>query len=211
MYYYVPKLGHAMITVAVCVVLIMLGARAQGRVLFALNIGAFAFALMTAIILGLIVLESLNRRVEVMTNWMTEFGKLDDEARAAVAFAFPTLRYKMKRGEVREMFEDTNVPMELFKLFLKTSNSKYISPRRDWFTTDKPEWAWLEIRQWLQDNEYIKRDSAAGNHSWLWDGNAWDHLKAYWGAGLHLVENKDMRVFTYETATPPPIEEVGGG
>lgn len=211
MMYYIPKLHHAMITAVVCIVLIAMGARARGQVLLALNIGAFIFAVMTAVVLALIALESWRENVRVMVDWMIAFGKLDDEARAAVAFQFPTMRYKMKRGEIRGMFEDTNVPMEMFREFLKTSNSKYISPRRDWYTAEKPEWAWLEIKDWLEGQEYIIPDSAAGSHSWLWKGSAWDHLKAYWGAGLKLVDMTDPRVYAYETTTSPPLEEVGGG
>jgi hypothetical protein len=137
---------------------------------------------MTVIVLILLLMEGINSMVKAQTDWMVAFGNLDDEGRAAVAFMFPKIRYHMKRGEVREFFEDTNVPMETFRLFLHLSNSKYTTPRRDWYTEQKPQWAWLEIQEWLQENGFIVPDSAAGSHSWLWNGNAWEHLKAYWGA-----------------------------
>lgn len=180
---YTPKLHHAFVSALICVIFIALGFRAQGRLLLALNLGALLFGLMTAVIMALLVLESLNRRVVVMTEWMQAFARLDDEGRAAVAFSFPYMRYRMKSGEVREYFEDTNVSIEQFRLFLKTSNGKYISPERDWSNADMPRWVWQEIFLWLQGNDYVVPDSAAGSHSWLWKGNAYRHLMAYWMAG----------------------------
>lgn len=185
---YMPKLQHAIATAFICIVLIAFSAKAQGRVLTALTVGALIFALMTALILWWIALENINRRVVVITEWMHEFNQLDDEGRAAVAFQFPTVRYRMKRGEVRGLFEDTQVPIELFRYFLQTSNSKSISPERYWCTVDQPRWVWTEIQRWLQENDYIIPDSAAGSHSWLWKGEAFNHLKAYWMAG-HIMRD----------------------
>lgn len=193
-----PKPFDAMITAVICIVLIALGYKAPARVLTALNIGALIFAIITAIILWTLILEAANRRVDVITDWMKEFSKLDEEARAAVAFQFPTIRYHMKRGKVREMFEDTQVPIEIFRLFLKTSNNRYISPRRDWTTEERPAWAWDEIKNWLEEKDYIIADSAAGSHSWLWSGEAYRHLTAYWMSGRHLQDMSATNVYAYE-------------
>lgn len=200
MFGYTPKLYDAVAMVLLLILCLIGGAWARGRILLALNIGSIIFAVMTAIIMILIVLESLNRRVEVQTEWMQAFGKLDDEARAAVAYQFPTMRYRLKRGEVRQMFEDTNVTIDQFRLFLKSSNSKYISPERDWNSKDKPRWVWLEIRQWLEGNGYVVSDSAAGSHSWLWSDGSYQRLFAYWMAGrkLTVTEAEDTRVYAYE-------------
>jgi hypothetical protein len=187
MYPYIPKLHHAMITALFCVVFIALCGKAQGSVLLACKIGALFFAIMTAVILAMLVLEELNRRVDAMTSWMIAFSHLDDEGRAAVAFTFPTMRYRMRKGVVREMFEDTSVTIEQFRLFLKTSNDRYISPRRDWVNADMPQAAWEEIKLWLEEHDYIIQDSAAGSHSWLWKGQAYQHLMAYWMSGRTLM------------------------
>jgi hypothetical protein len=196
---YAPKLHHAMITAVICIVLIALCEKAEGKVLDALITGAIIFGLITVLILWGICLEMGNRRAEVMTEWMEAFGKLDEEARAAVAFEFPTVRYHMKRGEVRQMFEDTNVSIELFRLFLQTSNNRYISPERDWNSKEKPRWVWLEIKQWLEDHDSILADSAAGSHSWLWNGNSYKHLYAYWMAGRKMVSTgEESRAYAYE-------------
>jgi hypothetical protein len=208
MFSYVAKLHHAMVAAGFMVVCIAIASATGGDVAQAFTWGAVACGVMCGVVLALMLMEGINAMVREQTNWMHEFAQLDDEGKAAVAFMFPKIRYRMKRGVVREYWEDSNVPMETFKLFLKLSNSKYISPRRDWYTRDKPEWAWLEIHAWLLENNFIVPDSAAGSHSWLWNGNAWNHLNAYWGAGMHIPEMKDMHVFT---TTPPLQEDVRGG
>lgn len=206
MFSYSPQLRDAIIAAFLCILLLALGSKAQGRVLLALNVGAGMLGVLFIIIVVLLIRESNNRRVEVMTEFANAIIRLDDEGRAMMAFEFPSLRYHMKRGEVREYFETTNVPIELFKYFLQTSDSKYISPRRYWYTADHPEWAWIEIKSWLEEDGMILPDSAAGSHSWMWKGNAWNHLKAYWGTGLKLRDMSDELVM-HSPGYNPPVEE----
>lgn len=188
-----PKLIHAALTAFICIMFIAFcGYTENPRLLLAWKIGAFIFALLTVVITGLIVLEAINRRVSVMTDFIHAFAKLDDEGRAAVAFEFPSMRYHMKKGVVREYFEDTNVSLETFRLFLQTSNEKYISPEREWNSAEKPRWAWLEIKGWLVTQGYVIEDSYAGNHSWLWRGNSYRHLMAYWLAGRKVLNLSEV-------------------
>jgi hypothetical protein len=210
MFTYTPRLHDAIITAVLCVICLALGGKTAGRVASAFNFGALLFGFLFFLVVVLMFLEGLNRRVEVMTDFANAISKLDDEARAMMAFEFPSLRYRMKRGEVREYFEDTSVTIEMFKEFLRSSDSKHISPRRYWFRAERPEWAWLEIKGWLEDHELVVPDSAAGSHSWMWKGNAYDHLKAYWGVGLKLRDMSDEMVMHSPGYAPPPqAEEVG--
>jgi len=199
MFYYTPKLHHAMITAVICVVLIILGARAQGRVLMALSIGAFIFALMTALVMWMLVLQAYDARMEKMIELARLYSNMDTEARQAFSFQFPSMQYHMKHGEVRAYFEDTNVPIEMFRLFLQTSNDRYISPERDWGSKEMPRWAHEEIRLWLEGNDKIIRDSAAGSHSWLWKGNSYKHLMAYWMSGRNVQDMNESVSYAYET------------
>lgn len=185
---YLPKLHHAFIAAVLCAVCIGMAGVTKGSVSTAFKVLALMFGFMSVVVLVLLLMEGINGMVRAQTDWMDAFGKLDDEGRAAVAFQFPTIRYHMKRGEVREYFEDTQATIEQFRLFLKTSNDKYISPERDWSSADMPRWAWLEIFGWLEANDYVIRDSAAGSHSWLWKGNAYHHLMAYWMAGRKIED-----------------------
>lgn len=184
MYSYTPKPLHAILASLFCVVLLVVSTKTDSK--YPWYAGAFFCGLLTVVIIWGLILETLNERVRVMSEFASTIYKLDDEARAMMAFEFPHLRYRMKGGEVREYFEDTNATIELFREFMKDSNSKYISPERNWGSTEKPRWAWVEIKNWLQENGHIIPDSAAGSHSWLWNGNAYQHLYAYWMAGRKI-------------------------
>jgi hypothetical protein len=206
MFPYTPRLHHAIITAILCLLCLVVSGKTKEGVSSAFNWGSLMFGVLFIIVVVLMFLEGLNRRVSVMTDFANAISKLDDEARAMMAFEFPSMRYRMKRGEVREYFEDTNVPIALFKEFLRTSDSKHISPRRYWYTTDRPEWAWLEIEGWLEDHDFVVPDSAAGSHSWMWNGKAYDHIKAYWGVGLKLRDMSDEMVM-HSPGYAAPAEE----
>lgn len=203
MFYYVPKLHHAMLTALICVGLIALCSKAKEEVRTALIVGALIFALMTGVVLWMLVLQSYDERIGKMIELAKVYAGLDEEARQAFAFQFPTMQYHMRRGEVRAYFEDTKVPIEMFRLFLQTSNDRYISPERDWCTAEMPRWAHEEIRIWLEQHGRIVPDSAAGNHSWLWSGNSYRYLMAYWTAGRKIQDmSGGEMVYAYDEPQP---------
>lgn len=204
---YTPKLYDAIIAAMLCILCLVISGKASRSIASAFNYGAVMFGVLFLIVILLLIRESNIRRIDAMTSFAEKIVGLDDEGRAMMAFEFPYLRYHMKRGEVREYFEDTNVPMEMFKEFLRTSDQKYISPRRDWCTSKKPEWAWIEIKEDLEARGLIVSDSAAGSHSWKWRGHAYEHIKAYWGAGLKLRDMSDELVMHSPGYMPPDVVE----
>jgi hypothetical protein len=208
MFYYTPRIWHAAGMLLLCVLMIALcGLRgARGWVLVALLFGAFMFALMSAAVLWMLMLQAYDSRLEKMIELAKMYTNMDDEARQAFAFQFPSMQYRMKRGQVRAFFEDTNVPIEMFKLFLQTSDKKYVSARRNWYGTDRPEWAWIAIMEWLKERDLIFPDSAAGSHSWMWKGNSWNYLQAYWSAGIKLVNMQGENIM-HNPGYTPPVEE----
>lgn len=207
MFYYVPKLHHAIITLILSMVCLIICSKAQGWVLRSFLFGAVMFGLMSVLVGVLLWIKAYDERIEKMIELARLYGAMDEEARQAFAFQFPSMQYKMRRGEVRAFFEDTQVPIETFRLFLQTSNDRYISPRRDWYTSDQPEWAWIAIKDWLEMHDKILPDSAAGPHSWLWKGNSYQHLHAYWMAGRLLTGV----MYASDITPPPPLKDVGGG
>jgi len=189
MYPYNPKPFDAMLAAFVCFVftaLAMLVDKEYEKLRTAFWVAAFFFGVIAAVITLRLIFDGINSLVNTQIDWMEKFSSLDDEAREAVAFQFPAIRYRMKHGQVREFFEDTNATAEHFRLFLQTSTEKQTSPLRNWSTTEQPAWAWNEIKSWLQARGYILEDSYAGNHSWLWRGNSYRHLMAYWKPGRKL-------------------------
>jgi hypothetical protein len=200
MFSYTPKFSHVVVSTFLAIATMGASVWFSGVVATAFLIGSALLFLSAASLMYGIVMTINDERWSKMESFASTYSKLDEEARAALGFKFPYLRYRMKRGQVGEYFEDTNATVEQFKLFLKTSNDKYISPRRDWYTSTQPEWAWEEIKGWLEDGGYIKVDSAAGSHSWLWQGNAYKHLMAYWLAGRNLkdMSREGEAVYAYE-------------
>lgn len=210
MFTYSPKLHHAMITTAICLLCMAATAYTQKPpIVKAWMIGFWMFFTLTAVVVVMLLMNSFNDQTREQTDWMIAYGKLDEEGRAVMGFHFPTMRYRMKKGDLLEMFEDTNVPAEMFHEFLRTSNAKSISPERDWNSKEKPRWAWLEIEEFLEEEGYIKPDSWAGSHSWLWHGESWNHLKAYWRAGIKLRSTNEPvmgelgREYAYEEEDLP--------
>lgn len=199
---YTPKYLHVILSVLLAVLLMGLSAiPASDRVASVLMGGGFIVLLYSVVVMYGLVIGFNDSHWDTMRSFAETYSKLDNESRAALGFQFPYLRYRMKKGQIGEYFENTNVSIEQFRLFLKTSNDRYISPKRDWFTREKPEWAWLEIQAWLEDKDYIVADSAAGSHSWLWKGQAYNHLCAYWLAGRHLEnlsKGEPVQAFAYE-------------
>jgi hypothetical protein len=190
------KLGQMIIVAALLVFVIapigFLDQRKYASMIFALYLVAFILVLIEFALLYMAILNAYTdaavSKDYAQTKWMQEFSKLDDEGRQALAARFPEMRYRMARGVVRAYWEDTKVPIEMFKTFLATSTREYISPERDWNSTAKPRWAWLEIKTCLEDAERIIPDSAAGSHSWRWVGNSHQYLCAYWMAGRALID-----------------------
>lgn len=188
---YIAKYHHAIVTIILCLICMLLGVKYQ-RVASIFNLGALGFAILTAVILALIVMESLNERVRVMTYWMDSFAKLDDDGKMAVTFQFPTIRYHMRRGVPHPYWRDTGVKMEHLQLFLEDSDKKQISPERNWNSAKKPRSVWLEIKTQLEDDGMVELDSAAGSHSWLWIGDSYQHMLAWWKVGRHIKDDTEI-------------------
>ena len=192
MYNYQPTLGHAILTAFIALTCLGLTSFAKGRWLTVLNVGFILFLIMTGLIWWMLLVnnnvEAAIRQDDSAARFAEAFAKLDDEGREVLAMRYPKMRFRMKQGEVRAFFESTKVPVGKFKLFLQTSNSEFISPERDWVTAEMPPHIWKEIFHWLETNNKIIPDSAAGSHSWRWNGNSYQQMVAYWMAGRHLVD-----------------------
>lgn len=190
--FYAPRLSHAAWSIVACMFFVALGEFVPARLKSACYVGSIGFALLTALIMIWMFIRMGDDRIERMESFARTFATLDEEGRAAFSFQFPTMRYRIRRGRVREMFEDTQVTMEQFRLFLQDSTRRAIAPERNWNSTERPRAAWLEVKDWLETNDYILPDSAAGSHSWLWYGNSYDHLMAYWMSGRKVPDLSEM-------------------
>lgn len=196
MFGYTPNLFHAGLTALFCVIFLAISSFAPpGRLLTACYIGSLLFALLTVLVMWMMIVNTNVEAAIRQNESAAAFGLMlahpnmtDEKLEMLVRSQFPKLRYRMARGEVRAFFESTKVPVAKFKKFLETSNAEFISAERNWCTAEMPREVWLEIFHWLEDNDKIIPDSAAGSHSWRWVGNSYQQMCAYWMAGRHLVD-----------------------
>lgn len=165
------------------------------KVINAFYAGSIGFGLLAVVIVILIWIQTGTDRVESMERFIRAYQALDEEGRMAVSYQFPTIRYRMKRGKVLEYWEDTQVPIETFRLFLQDCTKKQIAPERNWNSTERPRWAWEEIKETLESSDLILPDSAAGSHSWLWvNESAYQRLMVYWMAGKRPVNLSEAEI-----------------
>src|SRR5215216_6213925 len=82
---------------------------------YAMLIGAAGAFIAFAVLLWMTALGAYDSHIMTCENYASTFGKLDEEARAAMGFLFPKMHYSMKRGIVREFFEDTEISIDTFR------------------------------------------------------------------------------------------------
>ena len=170
---YIPKLWHAVITALVGIIFTGLLAYPSPWDA-AYLIGAIAFVVMAALIFALMFLEQRRSFYHTMAYFAEQLARLNPDQWQALGIAFPHLRIRWK-GKPIHFFEDTQATMDEFERFMRDSNTRQISPERNW-SSGPDRRAWREIVEWLIEQGYIYRDSAAGNHSWLWRGAMHAHL-----------------------------------
>lgn len=165
---YIPRLWHA-------IILFLLGCAALWLSLSGWPlIAGIGLILMAAFVLILLWRDSMNEYYRTITAFGNMLAKLTPDQWSALGIAFPHIRIRWK-GKPIKFFEDTSATMEDWERFLDDSNWKQISPERNWKGADLRKWE--QIKGWLEEHNFIIRDSAAGQHSWLWRGNMYSILR----------------------------------
>lgn len=172
---YNPRLSHAVFCLVFGAVLIATSGLWFSGVA-AVSIGAAGFILCVYSIWIMIWLR--NREsiefYDSVTRLAEQLTHLDVDQWNALGIRFPTLRIQYN-GEPVLMVENSGVRLDDFERFMNDSNARYVSPERNWSQGRKRR-AWHQIMKWLEINQYIYPDSAAGSHSWLWRGNSYNLL-----------------------------------
>jgi hypothetical protein len=165
---YIPKLSHAVLcTIAGIIFTGLLAQPSQWE--YAWLVGAIAFITIAALIFVLLFLEARRSFYNTMAYLAERLAQLNPDQWQAMGIAFPHLRIRWK-GKPIQFFEDTQATLDDFERFMRDSNTRQISPERNW-SSGPDRRAWREIAEWLIANKYIYEQSASGNHSWLWRGN----------------------------------------
>lgn len=184
---YKPQLWHAIFTALlgiVCTGLYAYPTRWENAWL----IGSITFLLMTAAVFALVFAEQHRSFYHTMAYFADKLAALNPDQWQALGIRFPHLRIRWK-GKPIHFFEDTQATMDELERFMRDSNTRQISPERNW-SSGPDRRAWMEIKDWLEDNGYIYQQSAAGNHSWLWRGNMHSILWTRYIEGIeHTLPN----------------------
>lgn len=125
-----------------------------------------------------------------------KISRMDDHRFQVLGLAFPSVRGKWSNNLKPVIkFDDCEyATMEHFAIFLNGSDSKQVFPVRYWSgekefkgkTVALSGNAYYEILQNLVDNGFVRKESAAGSHSWLWvTPETYTNLKKYWGDWLY--------------------------
>lgn len=179
---YSPRLSHA-VTLAIsgCAAFGYSGLYLSGKALIA---GEMCGVLL--VIFSIIIMVFLGNRERIAfyrsaSHFAEQLSHLDQDQYQALGIAFPVLRIHWN-GQPVQLIEDSDFTLEDFRRFMDDSDFRQISPERNW-SSGRDRRTWLRIKNWLELKEYIHPVSAVGNHSWLWKGNIYMHLKErYLGA-----------------------------
>jgi len=106
-----------------------------------------------------------------------QLKNLDYRQQVAFGIKFPTVGIRLGATEPLEVLDGTNILFDDFKHYLRTSDSRQVSPLRGWRTKQHSADTWHEITAYLVKLKYVYKDSAAGSHSHLWAGAWYSHLR----------------------------------
>jgi hypothetical protein len=176
------------------------------NMLLACIAGALGFFVLACILVGVALWDRRDESLYQMAIFIEHLSKLNSDQMEVLGYQFPHIRYQSHGRVAKPMFENTDVPMGMLHEFLRDSNDYYVSPQRNWFTAEKPEWAWIRIYKWLVDHKMVIADSAAGNTSHHWIGESYKRMMSdYWMAGRIVA---DLNGTGEKIFNEPEAEEV---
>jgi len=195
MNHYKPKLSHAVFTSLISVMFCYLWAIAKNeRTANVMIFGTVLFLFFSGAILFMIIEYSHYYSV---TAYIEALVKMDSDLRNALAFSVPSLRLIARRGQVNTLFAETRATKEHIHLFLQDSTQAQTASKRDWHTTARPAWAWLEIYNYLRDNGKVG-GYAVGPGSYPWIGTAYQSMSLYFLDQSIQNLDTDSRVYASE-------------
>lgn len=122
-----------------------------------------------------------------------QLKNLDYRQQVAFGIRFPTVGIRLGASDHVEVIDGTNVLFEDFKHYLKTSDSRQVSPLRTWRTKERSPDTWREITAYLVKLGYVMEDSAAGNHSHRWAGGWYARMREIYLTPRDLINLGEER------------------
>jgi hypothetical protein len=173
---YNPRISHSVYLIVFgCLLMGMAGNMFEGTALAVSLIGGTMMMILAVLVAWFLANRERIAFYDAVTRLAEQLSRLDQDQWRALGIAFPTLRIHWD-GTPTQLLEDSDITLDEFARFMKDSNPHQISPERNW-SNGRERRTWLRIKTWLESCGYIKQQSAAGNHSWLWIGNSFYTLR----------------------------------
>lgn len=179
---YSPRLSQAVfLALFGCALFGVSGVKLSGDMLTAGMVCGVLLVIFSVVVMLFLVNRERIAFYRTASNFAEQLSHLDQDQWQALGIAFPVLRIHWN-GQPLQLLEDSDITIQEFRRFMEDSDFRQISAERNW-SSGRDRRTWLRIKSWLELKEYIHPVSAAGNHSWLWRGNIYMHLKErYLGA-----------------------------
>jgi hypothetical protein len=123
--------------------------------------------------------ESNAERVRVEIDRIRAVTACPNEKLNALSLAVPEIGLQWIDGAIIPTWEDTGVPLDVFREFLRGSNGEYVQPVREWAKDEQSQRQYEIIIQKLLELGYLKTQPR-GPRSWTWAPNALEKLWARW-------------------------------
>lgn len=208
---YTPKLSHAIQLVFIALALFLVGGT------WATDDQFFAIQVTSGILLvfSVAIMFWLNNREQIafydaLGRFSESIRQMDHDQWQALGIRVPALRVRW-HGRPVQMIEDTDITVEDLEAFMEDSTASQISPVRNWSNGIERR-RWERIKSWLESQNYIVKNSAAGSHSWLWRGQSYYTVKERYLAEQQIksLAEDDIMPGPPATAYTPPLETVSG-
>jgi hypothetical protein len=136
-----------------------------------------AFALSASVALWLpavAIIDASANRLQAQARFCTAYNAADPETRAALGLKYPTLRIGMN-GEAKVYVNDSGVELRYFKMFMRDSNPKFISPVSHYGDRTTKRKQWMAWKLYLLQENDIYEDRSKVTETW-----SWRSPDAYW-------------------------------
>lgn len=209
--YYNPRLSHAVMLVLAAFAIYLVGGILMTDEQFAAaKIASAAFVLFSILVMAWINNRERIAFYDSMTRFSEAIRQMDNDQWQALGIRVPALRVRW-HGRPVQMIEDTDITVDDLEGFMEDSTASQISPVRNWSNGIERR-RWERIKSWLESQNYIVKNSAAGSHSWLWRGQSFYTVKERYLAEQQIksLAEDDVTPGPPATAYTPPLEAVSG-
>jgi hypothetical protein len=204
---YTPKLSHAVFLVFLSFAVFVIGSFVlPDREFVAAIIASVVFMIFSFLVMGFLANEQRIAFYHTIAMLSDSIRNLEADQWQAIGIYYPTLRIKWN-GKPMQYLEDTEITLHQLERFMNDSDAKQVVPKRDW--TGRQRRVWENIVRWLLQKNYIRHDSATGNHSYLWRGDAFHQLRERY-LQIEVIEDDDFMTSAPTTEyTGPLVTESG--